>query len=160
MCLQWREILYHIGIAVKEVLAVGSVYAAFCLTDKQPIFAQQRKKIISSHNYIMLLKKRLQHDIKFAPSTAWLMGANSINLINDNPLNRELQQGSFLLLMICLNRETQQSANVSQTAMWLCLFYFVDCWVPDFFLMEILSCFSATSISLSNTTLRSSSYCN
>lgn len=55
MCLQWRESLYHIGIAVKEVLAVGSVYAAFCLADKQLVFAQQGEEIISSHNYAMLL---------------------------------------------------------------------------------------------------------
>lgn len=105
----------------------------------------------------MLLYKRLQHYIKFATSTAWLMLAHSINLLNNQSLFRELQQCSFLLLMICLNRETQQSANVLQTAIWLCPFYFMDCWVPGFFLMEMFSCFSATSMSLSNTSLRSSS---
>ncbi len=63
MRMQWREILYQIGIAVKEVLAVGSVYAAFCLADKQLVFAQQGEEIISSHSYADLKTAAALHKV-------------------------------------------------------------------------------------------------
>ena len=48
----------------------------------------------------MLLKKRLQHYIQLATAAARLLLSDSINLCNDQLLLREMQQCSFLFLMI------------------------------------------------------------
>ena len=42
----------------------------------------------------------------------------------------------------------------------ICLFYFSDCWLPDFFLIEISSCFSAISIMVSKANTLIFSHCN
>ncbi len=62
----------------------------------------------------------------------------------------------LLFFVVCLWRIPQQPANLLNTNKRLCLFYFLDCWVPGFFLMEMLSCFSATLIKVSSTSALSS----
>ena len=57
MWMQWREILYQVGIAVIEVFTVGGVNTSFCFAYKQFIAGQQTEKTISANMNIVLSKR-------------------------------------------------------------------------------------------------------
>ncbi len=84
MRMQWRETLYQVGIAVKEVFGVGSMHTSFFSSHQQFIFCQQIKKRISANDYIFFNKERFQHYQQLATSAPWLLFADEQHLLNDN----------------------------------------------------------------------------
>src|SRR5687768_5716367 len=83
-----------------------------------------------------------------------------VYLLQDKTFFYTLPKCFILMFMICLRRIAQQPANGLQAYKRFDLFYFLDCGLPDFFLMEILSFSSATFIIVSNASARSFSHSN
>ena len=54
MGMQWREILYQVGIAIKEMFGVGSKGAAVTLTHQHFIFRQQIKQPITANAQVIV----------------------------------------------------------------------------------------------------------
>ena len=88
------------------------------------------------------------------------MFTDKINLLQDEFFIYLLCKFSFLLFVVSLRGITQQPANRLQTDVRIYLFYFLDCWVPGFFLIETLSCFSAMLIIVSSASALSFSHCS
>lgn len=61
MWMQWREILYQVGIAVIKVFTVSRVCISFRFTDKQFISGEQTEKTIPANINIVLQKEWLKH---------------------------------------------------------------------------------------------------
>ncbi len=68
-------------IAVKVMFAVCGVNVAFCFTHKQFVVCKKSKEFISSHEDMMLFKKRLQHDKEFSSTTSRLIFSYKIDLL-------------------------------------------------------------------------------
>lgn len=83
MCMQWCKTLYQVGIAEKEMFAVGGVHASFSPAYEQLVSGQQIKETISSYAYVLLAKEGLQHNEKFTAAAAWLLFADAKYLLND-----------------------------------------------------------------------------
>ena len=63
------------------VFAISSVYTSFYPSYQKFITPQQIKKVISSHSYLMLFKKWLEHNKKLAATAAWLVFPDRIDLL-------------------------------------------------------------------------------
>src|SRR5437762_4477883 len=109
---------------------------------------------------MMLTEESLKFDIQFSAATAGLQFSYTVYLFYDKTFFHAFAKCFILMLMISLCRIAQQSANGLQANKRFCLFYFLDCGLPDFFLIEILSFSSATFIIVSNASARSFSHSN
>lgn len=106
----------------------------------------------------MLFKEWLQFNKKFSSATSWLVFPCKLYLLQNHFFLHMQAQCFAHVLVICLWRKAQQSADSLQANGTMCLFYFPDCWLPCFFLMEILSLSSATLINVSSASARSFSH--
>jgi hypothetical protein len=83
MRMQGRKTLYQVGIAVKEVFAVGGIYTSFSFANKQLVAGQQIKEVVSPDADIVLLKEWLQHHQQLTATAARLLFADAKYLLDD-----------------------------------------------------------------------------
>ena len=102
MSMQWCKTLYQVGIAEKEMFAVGGVHTCFSPAYQQLVFRQQIQEIISAHTNVLLPKEGLQHHQQFTAAAAWLMFADAKHLLYDALFVAYLLKLMLLMFIISL----------------------------------------------------------